>query len=285
MDPGDHRGRARVNGFEHVRHGHRVVLITLDVEGGGRAHPVDVGSGTERRPGTRDDDHPEVRGALAGEGREGRASSAITTESNVVARVGPASPGQRHRPVRSDRRTAWGIAHRSEWPTGCYAAFDGSSESWSPNWRPTRPPQAGDDPDGPPRRAPGRAPLRPGWGRRHGVAPGHRTAVDGTRIRAGGLAGLAGVSLLGAGLAPAAVGSGSTGAVVGLALALGVPVAAVTSALIGTWLVGSALDGFDEGGRLAGQVLRSGVSGAVSLAPLIALASATWVVVVRRWAR
>jgi hypothetical protein len=98
-----------------------------------------------------------------------------------------------------------------------------------------------------------------------------------------GLAGLAGVALLGAGLAPAAVGSRIDGIVVGLALALGVPVAAVTSALIGTYLAGSALDGFDEGGRLAGQVLRSGVSGAVRLSPLIALASAVWVVVVRRW--
>jgi hypothetical protein len=98
-----------------------------------------------------------------------------------------------------------------------------------------------------------------------------------------GLAGLAGVGLLGAGLAPAAVGSRIDGVVVGLALALGVPVAAVTSALIGTWLVGSALDGFDEGGRLAGRVLRNGVGSAVQLSPLIALASAAWVVVVRRW--
>ena len=67
------------------------------------------------------------------------------------------------------------------------------------------------------------------------------------------------------------------------ALAVGVPVAAVTSALIGTFLVGSALHGFDEGGLLAGQVLRGGVSGAVRLSPLIVLASASWVAVVRRW--
>ena len=98
------------------------------------------------------------------------------------------------------------------------------------------------------------------------------------------LAGLAGVGLLGAGLAPAAVGSRIDGVAVGLALGVGVPVAAVTSALIGTWLVGSALDGFDEGGRLAGEVLRRGVNGAVNLSPLIALASASWVVAVRRWA-
>ena len=98
-----------------------------------------------------------------------------------------------------------------------------------------------------------------------------------------GLAGIAGVALLGAGLAPAALGSRIDGAVVGLALGLGVPVAAVTSALIGTYLAGSAIDGFDEGGRLAGQVLRSGVSGAIRLSPLIGLASVVWVVMVRRW--
>jgi len=98
-----------------------------------------------------------------------------------------------------------------------------------------------------------------------------------------GLAGLAGVALLGAGLAPAAPGSRIDGLVVGVALGVGVPVAAVTSALIGTFLAGSALHGFDEGGRLAGQVLRGGVGGAVRLSPLIALASAAWVAVVRRW--
>ena len=97
------------------------------------------------------------------------------------------------------------------------------------------------------------------------------------------LAGLAGVALLGAGLAPAAIGSRIDGLVVGVALGLGIPVAAVTSALIGTFMAGSALHGFDEGGRLAGQVLRSGVSGAETLSPLIALASATWIVIVRRW--
>jgi hypothetical protein len=98
-----------------------------------------------------------------------------------------------------------------------------------------------------------------------------------------GLAGLAGVALLGAGLAPAALGSRVDGLAVGVALGIGVPVAAVTSALIGTFIAGSALHGFDEGGLLAGQVLRSGVSGAARLSPLIAAASAIWVVVVRRW--
>jgi hypothetical protein len=98
-----------------------------------------------------------------------------------------------------------------------------------------------------------------------------------------GLAGLAGVALLGAGLAPAASGSRIDGVAVGVAMGVGVPVAAVTSAIIGTYLAGSALDGFDEGGRLASQVLRAGVGGAVQLSPLIALVSTVWVIVVRRW--
>ena len=98
-----------------------------------------------------------------------------------------------------------------------------------------------------------------------------------------GLAALAGVALLGAGLAPAAGGSRVDGVAVGVALGVGVPVAAVTSALIGTFIAGSALHGFDEGGMLAGQVLRGGVGGAVALSPLIALASTVWVVLVRRW--
>jgi hypothetical protein len=97
------------------------------------------------------------------------------------------------------------------------------------------------------------------------------------------VAGLAGVALLGAGLAPAAVGSRIDGLAVGIALVVGVPVAAITSALIGSFMAGSMLYGFDEGGRLAGQVLRGGVGGAVRLSPLIALASAIWVVIVRRW--
>lgn len=99
-----------------------------------------------------------------------------------------------------------------------------------------------------------------------------------------GLAGLAGVALLGAGLAPAAAGSRIDGLVVAVALGIGAPVAAVTSALIGAFLAGAALHGFNEGARLAGEILRSGVRGATNLSPLIALVSAAWVLVVRRWA-
>jgi hypothetical protein len=160
----------------------------------------------------------------------------------------------------------------------------GPANPWSPNWRP--------DPSG--RRL---AMIR--TARRGGLLAAVLFAPVGATGMAmlpaidplltppasalAGLAGLAGVALLGAGLAPAALGSRIDGVVVGVALGLGVPVAAVTSALIGTYLAGSALEGFDEGGRLAGQVLRSGVSGAVRLSPLIAIASAAWVLVVRRW--
>jgi hypothetical protein len=97
------------------------------------------------------------------------------------------------------------------------------------------------------------------------------------------LAGLAGVALLGAGLAPAALGSRIDAVAVGVALAIGVPVAAVTSALIGTFMSGSLLGGFDEGAALAGQMLRAGVTDATRTAPLVIAAATVWVLVVRRW--
>ncbi len=98
-----------------------------------------------------------------------------------------------------------------------------------------------------------------------------------------GLAGLAGVALLGAGLAPAALGSRVDAVAVGVALAIGVPVAAVTSALIGSFMSGSLLGGFDEGAALAGRMLRAGVTDATRTAPLVMLAATVWVLVVRRW--
>jgi hypothetical protein len=99
-----------------------------------------------------------------------------------------------------------------------------------------------------------------------------------------GLAGLAGVALLGAGLAPAALGSRIDAIAVGVALGIGVPVAAVTSALIGAFLSGSLLGGFDEGANLAGTMLRAGMTDAARTAPLVILAATAWVLVVRRWA-
>jgi hypothetical protein len=90
--------------------------------------------------------------------------------------------------------------------------------------------------------------------------------------------GAAGVALLGAGLAPAVVGSRIDAVVVGLAFAIGAPVAAVLSMLIAAIPL-SALAPSDA--DLAGFVLSGGVLLAVRVAPLVAVASAVWVVAVR----
>ena len=60
LDPRDDRHRARVDRLEHVGHGHRVLLVALDVERHRRAHPGDVGAGAERRPVAGQDDGPEL---------------------------------------------------------------------------------------------------------------------------------------------------------------------------------------------------------------------------------
>ena len=92
--------------------------------------------------------------------------------------------------------------------------------------------------------------------------------------------GLPGVALLGAGLAPAAIGSAVDGIAVGLALAIGAPVAAVTSLLIGGFILGAAI-----GNDLTGPILRAGVTMALSAAPIVALAAAAWVIAIRRMGR
>jgi hypothetical protein len=94
--------------------------------------------------------------------------------------------------------------------------------------------------------------------------------------------GTAGVALLGAGLAPSALGSRVDAAVAGLALAIGAPVAAVTSMVIAAFIVGVL---FGDDGALSGQVMRGGVLVAARVAPLLVLAAAIWVVGVRRGAR
>lgn len=94
--------------------------------------------------------------------------------------------------------------------------------------------------------------------------------------------GSAGVALLGAGLAPAAVGSRIDAAVVGVAMALGAPVAAVTSMVI-AGAIAEALYEPVEG--LPGAILRGGVLAAIETAPLVALAVVGWLWSVRRFAR
>jgi hypothetical protein len=87
------------------------------------------------------------------------------------------------------------------------------------------------------------------------------------------------------------VGSRVDAAVAGIALAIGAPVAAITSALIG---VGIFLAIYNAGdfeylprlpsdftGTVLGLTIRLGVLGALRVAPLVAVAVGAWLVVVR----
>jgi hypothetical protein len=101
--------------------------------------------------------------------------------------------------------------------------------------------------------------------------------------------GLPGVALLGAGLAPATLDSRIDAVVAGIAFAIGSPVAAVTSIVIGAFVMFNVVpwsEGADPGGGdVAGTVLRAGVTAALRISPLIALVSAGWVLLVRRLSR
>jgi hypothetical protein len=94
---------------------------------------------------------------------------------------------------------------------------------------------------------------------------------------------LPGLALLGAGLTSAALGSRSSAASAGLAIGIGSPVAAVTSVMIGAFIVVGLFSGASRGGDVAGTLLRAGVTAAVGISPLIAIASAGWVLIVRRF--
>lgn len=107
-------------------------------------------------------------------------------------------------------------------------------------------------------------------------------AEDRALLAFGLLVGAPAVMLLGAGLANAALGSRVDAVAVGLAFAIGMPVASVTSFVIAGWII----DGFAiVTPDLAGTVLRRGVSEALEAAPVVAIAAALWVVAVRRWGR
>ena len=96
------------------------------------------------------------------------------------------------------------------------------------------------------------------------------------------IVGTAGLALLGAGLAPTAIGSRGDAVMAGVALAIGAPVAAVTSLFITAFVVGT-LAGDD--GATSGMVMRGGVIVAARVAPLLILAATAWVVAVRRTSR
>ena len=93
-----------------------------------------------------------------------------------------------------------------------------------------------------------------------------------------------GLALLGAGLAPAALGSRVDAVAAGVALAIGAPIAAILSTLISvTIVVGLLSPELDMGvGEALGTTVRLGVLGAVRLAPLVAAAVVVWVFAVRQ---
>lgn len=157
---------------------------------------------------------------------------------------------------------------------------------WDPNWRP--------DPTG--RRLAGMRAARRGalasaviFGFlvviAAAVAPPLTPALPQMDVLAGAmiaLFSLPGLALLGAGLTSAALGSRPSAASAGLAIGIGSPVAAVTSAMIGAFILVGLVDGAGRGGDAAGTLLRAGVTAAVRISPLIALGSIAWVALVRR---
>jgi hypothetical protein len=99
-----------------------------------------------------------------------------------------------------------------------------------------------------------------------------------------GATALPGLALLGAGLAPATLGSRIDAVVAGLAMALGAPVAAVTSIAIAVVIL-ALVDGHGLAGDALGTVVRAGVIAGTRVAPLLAVAVAVWVIGVRRFGR
>jgi hypothetical protein len=157
----------------------------------------------------------------------------------------------------------------------------GAANPWSPNWRP--------DPTGQRlaairtarRGAILAAVLLGGVTTVAGLASGTPPMVALT-ITAAAIPALA---LLGAGLAPAATGSRIDALVVGVALAIGAPVAAALSSAIAV-LVMFAMSSFHAlTGEAVGDVIRLGVIAALRVAPLLAAVVAVWVIAIRRLER
>jgi hypothetical protein len=91
-----------------------------------------------------------------------------------------------------------------------------------------------------------------------------------------------GLALLGAGLAPTAVGSRFDAMVAGLALGIGAPVAAISSMLIGVAILAAILSTGSVVGEAVGTTIRMGVLGAIRFAPLVAIAVVLWIVLLRK---
>jgi hypothetical protein len=94
-----------------------------------------------------------------------------------------------------------------------------------------------------------------------------------------------GLALLGAALAGSTQGDRVDAAVTGVAIAVGVPVAAVISAIIDAFVVVALRSGVGDATEFIGEVLRTGVTAGLRITPLIVLGAAGWVVLVRRFGR
>ena len=90
-----------------------------------------------------------------------------------------------------------------------------------------------------------------------------------------------GLALLGAGLAPTAVGSRIDAVVAGVALGIGAPVAAIMSLLISVTIVAALFPKLGTVGQALGLTIQLGVLGAVRIAPLVAVAVVIWLAMLR----
>jgi len=93
-----------------------------------------------------------------------------------------------------------------------------------------------------------------------------------------------GLGLLGAALTSAARDDRGSAAVAAVAIGMAAPTAAVASAMIGVFVIVAFIDGVGEATQMAGLTLQAGVRAAIRIAPLVAVLSVGWVVLVRRWA-
>jgi hypothetical protein len=91
-----------------------------------------------------------------------------------------------------------------------------------------------------------------------------------------------GLALLGAVLAPTALGSRIDALVAGVALGIGAPVAAITSILIGVAIILAISSTGASTGEALGLTIRLGVLGAMRFAPLLAVAVVVWLLAVRK---
>jgi len=94
-----------------------------------------------------------------------------------------------------------------------------------------------------------------------------------------------GLALLGAALAGSTQGQPVDAVVTGVAMAVGVPIAAVLSAIIGTFIVVAFRSGVGDATDFIGTLVRAAVTAGLRISPLVALGAAGWVVLVRRFGK